>query len=74
MHSVKGSDITGMWLTDTQYAFNIITQEDPDPAYNDAVLFNIGPVTYEVKNNSIVVDFLLRQLMNSWLKLRSGMR
>lgn len=57
VHSVKGSDITGMWLTDTQYAFNIITQEDPDPAYNDAVLFNIGPVTYEVKNNSIVVDF-----------------
>lgn len=57
VYSVKGSDITGMWLTDTQYAFNIITQEDPDPAYNDAVLFNIGPVTYEMKNNSIVVDF-----------------
>ena len=60
VHSVKGSDVTGMWLTDTQYAFNIITQEDPDPAYNDAVLFNIGPVTYEMKNNSIVVDFPAR--------------
>lgn len=57
VHSVKGSDITGMWLTETQYAFNIITQEDPDPAYNNAVMFNIGPVTYEVKNNSIIVDF-----------------
>lgn len=57
VHSVKGSDVTGMWLTDTQYAFNTITQPDLNPAYNDDILFNVGDVTYEVRDNSVIVDF-----------------